>query len=63
MRVQNTTAPVGKVRGALEDQSIRLLGRLESPADAWRLERHFARLGDVEAGEAVQAPVSAEEAA
>ncbi len=33
VRVQNTTAPVGKVRGALEDQSIRLLGRLESPAE------------------------------
>ena len=33
VRVQNTTAPVGKVRGTLEDQSIRLLGRLESPAE------------------------------
>jgi len=33
LRAQNTTAPVGKVRGALEDQSIRLLGRLESPAE------------------------------
>ena len=33
VRAQNTTAPVGKVRGALEDQSIRLLGRLESPAE------------------------------
>lgn len=33
VRLQNTTAPVGKVRGALEDQSIRLLGRLESPAE------------------------------
>ncbi len=33
VRAQNTTAPVGKVRGALEDQSIRLLGRLESPSE------------------------------
>ena len=33
VRAQNTTAPVGKVRGTLEDQSIRLLGRLESPAE------------------------------
>src|SRR5947199_63867 len=32
LRNQNTTAPVGKVRGALEDQSIRLVGRIESPA-------------------------------
>jgi HAE1 family hydrophobic/amphiphilic exporter-1 len=31
LRAQNTTAPVGKVRGALEDQSIRLVGRIESP--------------------------------
>ena len=30
---QNTTAPVGKVRGELEDQSIRLLGWLESPSE------------------------------
>jgi hydrophobic/amphiphilic exporter-1 (mainly G- bacteria), HAE1 family len=33
LRAQNTTAPVGKVRGALEDQSIRLVGRLETPAE------------------------------
>lgn len=33
LRAQNTTAPVGKVRGPLEDQSIRLVGRIESPAD------------------------------
>ncbi|MBE7420042.1 MAG: efflux RND transporter permease subunit [Ideonella sp.] len=32
LRAQNTTAPVGKVRGALEDQSIRLVGRIETPA-------------------------------
>jgi hydrophobic/amphiphilic exporter-1 (mainly G- bacteria), HAE1 family len=32
LRAQNTTAPVGKVRGEFEDQSIRLVGRIESPA-------------------------------
>ena len=33
LRQQNAAAPVGKVRGALEDQSIRLLGRLEKPEE------------------------------
>ncbi len=33
LRAQNTTAPVGKVRGTLQDQSIRLVGRIESPAE------------------------------
>lgn len=33
LRNQNTTAPVGKVRGVLEEQSIRLVGRIESPAE------------------------------
>lgn len=37
LRSQNTTAPVGKVKGQLEDQSIRLLGRLESPAEFERI--------------------------
>jgi HAE1 family hydrophobic/amphiphilic exporter-1 len=32
LRAQNATAPVGKVRGPMEDQSIRLVGRIESPA-------------------------------
>ena len=31
LRAQNATAPVGKVRGLLDDQSIRLVGRIESP--------------------------------
>jgi hydrophobic/amphiphilic exporter-1 (mainly G- bacteria), HAE1 family len=31
LRRQNTTAPVGKVKGALDEQSIRLVGRIESP--------------------------------
>ena len=33
LRAQNANAPVGKVRGTLEDQSIRLVGRIESPAE------------------------------
>ncbi|MDP3759257.1 MAG: efflux RND transporter permease subunit [Ramlibacter sp.] len=33
LREQNTTAPVGKVSGPLRDQSIRLVGRIESPAE------------------------------
>ena len=37
LRAQNATAPVGKVRGTLEDQSIRLVGRLESPSEFGRI--------------------------
>ncbi|HMA11706.1 MAG TPA: efflux RND transporter permease subunit, partial [Steroidobacteraceae bacterium] len=33
LRRQNTTAPVGQVKGPLEDQSIRLVGRIESPRE------------------------------
>lgn len=33
LRSQNSTAPVGKVRNELVQQSIRLVGRIESPAD------------------------------
>jgi HAE1 family hydrophobic/amphiphilic exporter-1 len=33
LRAQNANAPVGKVRGTLEDRSIRLVGRIESPAE------------------------------
>jgi len=33
LRSQNAAAPVGKIKGALEDQSIRLLGRIETPAE------------------------------
>jgi len=33
VRAQNANAPVGKVRGELEDQSIRLVGRIASPQD------------------------------
>ena len=33
LREQNTTAPVGRVKGVLDEQSIRLVGRIESPAE------------------------------
>ena len=33
LRNQNTTAPVGRVKGPLDEQSIRLIGRIESPAE------------------------------
>ena len=52
VRAQNATAPVGKVRGALEDQSIRLVGRIESPAEfeqivIRRRGNEIVRLGQV----------------
>jgi HAE1 family hydrophobic/amphiphilic exporter-1 len=33
LRAQNMTAPVGRVKGPLDEQSIRLVGRIESPRD------------------------------
>ena len=33
LRMQNTTAPVGRVKGLLDEQSIRLVGRIESPRE------------------------------
>jgi HAE1 family hydrophobic/amphiphilic exporter-1 len=33
LRMQNTNAPVGKVRGDLEEKSIRLVGRIERPEE------------------------------
>ena len=33
LRAQNTNAPVGKVRSTLDEESIRLVGRIESPAE------------------------------
>jgi hydrophobic/amphiphilic exporter-1 (mainly G- bacteria), HAE1 family len=52
LRAQNTTAPVGKVRGTLEDQSIRLVGRIEKPAEfeqivVRRRANELLRLGQV----------------
>lgn len=52
LRLQNANAPVGKVRGSLEDQSIRLVGRIESPAEfeqvvVQRRGDQIVRLGQV----------------
>ena len=33
LRAQNTNAPVGKVSGKLDEESIRLIGRIETPAE------------------------------
>ncbi|KQZ30507.1 efflux RND transporter permease subunit [Duganella sp. Root1480D1] len=33
LRMQNTNAPVGKVRGTLEESAIRLVGRIERPEE------------------------------
>ncbi len=33
LRSQNTTAPVGRIIGPVQEQSIRLIGRIESPAE------------------------------
>jgi HAE1 family hydrophobic/amphiphilic exporter-1 len=33
LRAQNTNAPVGRVKGELDEQNIRLVGRIERPAD------------------------------
>ena len=33
LRNQNTTAPVGKIRGSMDEQSIRLVGRIERPEE------------------------------
>ncbi len=52
LQIQNLTAPGGKLEGALEDRSIRLIGRLASPEDFSRIviKRNgddVLRLGDV----------------
>ncbi|MFC5500024.1 efflux RND transporter permease subunit [Caenimonas terrae] len=52
LRGQNTTAPVGRIVGPLNDQSIRLVGRIESPADfaqviVKRRGNEIVRLGQV----------------
>jgi HAE1 family hydrophobic/amphiphilic exporter-1 len=66
LRAHNTTAPVGKVRGTLEDQSIRLIGRIESPSQfeqivVRRRGEDIVRLGQlakIEDGFAEQATLS-----
>jgi hydrophobic/amphiphilic exporter-1 (mainly G- bacteria), HAE1 family len=52
LRAQNTTAPVGRVKGPLDEQSIRLVGRIESPAEfeqvvLKRRGNEIVRLGQV----------------
>jgi hydrophobe/amphiphile efflux-1 (HAE1) family protein len=52
LRNQNTTAPVGRVKGALDEQSIRLVGRIESPIEfndvvVKRQDDELVRLGQV----------------
>src|SRR5439155_12421765 len=52
LQLQNLAAPVGRVTGALDERSIRLLGRIDSPAEFANLvitERNgrLIRLGEV----------------
>jgi len=52
LRNQNTTAPVGRVKGALDEQSIRLVGRIESPREfenivVKRRGNEIVRLGQI----------------
>src|SRR5205809_5817337 len=52
LQLQNLAAPVGRVTGALDERSIRLLGRIDSPAEFANLvitERNgrLVRLGEV----------------
>ncbi len=52
LRAQNTNAPVGRVKGDLDEQLIRLVGRIERPAEfndivIKRLGNEVVRLGQV----------------
>ena len=52
LRAQNTTAPVGRIKGDLDEQSIRLVGRIESPKEfedivLKRQGNEIVRLGQV----------------
>ncbi len=52
LRAQNATAPVGRIKGPLDEQSIRLVGRIESPAEfeqivLKRRGNEIVRLGQV----------------
>jgi HAE1 family hydrophobic/amphiphilic exporter-1 len=52
LRAQNTNAPVGRVKGELDEQNIRLVGRIERPADfndivVKRQGNEMVRLGQV----------------
>src|SRR5690606_25512464 len=52
LQAQNLAAPVGRVEGALDERTVRLRGRLQSPADFEQLivsqaGGRLVRLGDV----------------
>jgi HAE1 family hydrophobic/amphiphilic exporter-1 len=52
LRAQNTNAPVGRVKGELDEQNIRLVGRIERPGDfndivVKRQGNEIVRLGQV----------------
>jgi HAE1 family hydrophobic/amphiphilic exporter-1 len=52
LSLQNTTAPVGRVKGTLDEQSIRLVGRIESPSEfeqivVKRQDNEMVRLGQI----------------
>lgn len=52
LRAQNTNAPVGRVKGELDEQNIRLVGRIERPQDfndivVKRVGGEIVRLGQV----------------
>jgi HAE1 family hydrophobic/amphiphilic exporter-1 len=52
LRQQNTTAPVGRIKGPVDEQSIRLVGRIESPSEfenivIKRRGEQIVRLGQV----------------
>src|SRR5690606_15257069 len=52
LRAQNTTAPVGQIKGPVEEQNIRLVGRIESPVEfndvvVKRVGGEIVRLGHV----------------
>jgi hydrophobe/amphiphile efflux-1 (HAE1) family protein len=52
LRAQNTNAPVGRIKGELDEQNIRLVGRIERPSEfndivVKRQGSEVVRLGDV----------------
>jgi HAE1 family hydrophobic/amphiphilic exporter-1 len=52
LRAQNTNAPVGRIKGTMDEQNIRLVGRIESPAEfndivVKRQGSEIVRLGQV----------------
>src|SRR6185295_14948150 len=52
LRAQNTNAPVGRIKGELDEQNIRLVGRIESPGEfndivVKRQGNEIVRLGQI----------------